>query len=46
MGAALQSFTRDWSDHTRIEVRLDIDQQLGRLPEATELSIFESFRKV
>ena len=40
LGAALQSFTRDWSDHTRIEVRLDIDQQLGRLPEATELSIF------
>jgi signal transduction histidine kinase len=40
LGAALQSFTRDWSEHTHIEVRLDIDQQLGRLPEATELSIF------
>jgi signal transduction histidine kinase len=40
VGAALQSFSRDWSERTGIVVILDIDQQLGRLPEATELSIF------
>jgi signal transduction histidine kinase len=40
VGAALKSFARDWSERTNIEVVLDIDQNLGRLPEATELSIF------
>jgi ABC-type multidrug transport system ATPase subunit len=40
LGAALQSHSRDWSVRTGIEVSLDLDPNLGRLPEATELSIF------
>jgi signal transduction histidine kinase len=40
LGAALQSYTRDWSGRTGIEVVLDLDANLGRLPEAAELSIF------
>jgi len=40
LGAALQSFTRDWSARTGIQVALDLDENLGRLPEAIELSIF------
>jgi signal transduction histidine kinase len=40
LGAALQSYTRDWTARTGIEVELNLDENLGRLPEATELSIF------
>ena len=40
VNAALQSYTRDWSSRTGIQVTLDIDENLGRLPEAIELSIF------
>lgn len=40
LGAALQSYTRDWSARTGVAVSLDLDAQLGRLPEALELSIF------
>lgn len=40
VGAALQSYTRDWSVRTGINVRFDLDERLGRLPEALELSIF------
>jgi signal transduction histidine kinase len=40
LGAALQSFTRDWSTRTGIAVSLELDTSLGRLPEAIELSIF------
>jgi len=40
LGAALQSFTRDWSVRTGIKVILTLDANLGRLPEAAELSIF------
>jgi signal transduction histidine kinase len=40
LGAALQSFTRDWSARTGIKVELEVDANLGRLPEAAELSIF------
>ncbi len=40
LGAALKSHTRDWSTRTGIEVELKLDSDLGRLPEATELSIF------
>ncbi len=40
LGAALQSFTRDWSARTGIQVALDLDENLGRLPETIELSIF------
>ena len=40
LGAALQSHTRDWSSRSGIKVNLELDDQLGRLPEAIELSIF------
>jgi len=40
LGAALQSYTYDWSKRTGIAVTLDLDANLGRLPEAIELSIF------
>lgn len=40
LGAALQSHTRDWSSRTGITVNLELDDRLGRLPEAIELSIF------
>ncbi|NJN17995.1 MAG: ATP-binding cassette domain-containing protein [Oscillochloris sp.] len=38
--AALQSFARDWSLRSGMQVTLQIDPELGRLPEAIELSIF------
>ena len=40
LGAAIQSFTHEWEERTGIKVTLTMDSQLGRLPEATELSIF------
>jgi signal transduction histidine kinase len=40
LGAALQSYTHDWSRRTTIPVTLDLDANLGRLPETIELSIF------
>lgn len=40
LGAALQSYTRDWSARVGVAVTLDLDANLGRLPEAIELSIF------
>ncbi|MEM7029700.1 MAG: ATP-binding cassette domain-containing protein [Chloroflexota bacterium] len=40
LGAAIQSYAQDWADRTAVHVELDIDIELGRLPEATELSIF------
>lgn len=40
LGAALQSYARDWSERTGISVTLDLPANLGRLPEAIELSIF------
>jgi signal transduction histidine kinase len=40
LGAALQSYTRDWGERTGIHMTLNLDMKLGRLPEATELSIF------
>ena len=40
LGAALQSYTRDWSGRTGIAVVLELDDMLGRLPEVIELSIF------
>ena len=40
LGAALQSYTHDWSVRTGIEVTLEVDANLKRMPETTELSIF------
>lgn len=40
LGSALQSFSHEWSKRTGIRVELDLDPNLARLPEATELSIF------
>ncbi|HEX9370933.1 MAG TPA: ATP-binding cassette domain-containing protein [Roseiflexaceae bacterium] len=40
LGAALQSYTRDWSARTGVAATLDLDDRLGRLPEPIELSIF------
>jgi len=40
LGAALQSYTRDWSARTGVRVELEVAPELGRLPEEIELSIF------
>jgi signal transduction histidine kinase len=40
LGAALKSYARDWSLRTSIHVDMELDETLGRLPEATELSVF------
>lgn len=40
LGAALQSYVRDWSARWDIQVGLELDENLGRMPEATEMSIF------
>ena len=40
LGSALQSYTHEWSKSTGTPVTLSLDPNLGRLPEATELSIF------
>ena len=40
LGAAIQSYARDWSERTGITLELDIAPDLGRLPEDTELSVF------
>jgi len=40
LGSALQSYAHEWSKRTGIRVDLILGPNLGRLPEATELSIF------
>lgn len=40
IGAALQSHAHDWSKLTDIAITIDLDDNLGRLPETIELSIF------
>jgi signal transduction histidine kinase len=40
LGAALKSYLHDWGHRTGIEMKLEIDENFGRLPEAIELSIF------
>jgi signal transduction histidine kinase len=40
LGAAIQSYAHDWSRRTNISTTLDLDDNLGRLPETIELSIF------
>lgn len=40
LGAAIQSYVTEWMERSGIRVNLDLDTNLGRLPEAIELSIF------
>jgi signal transduction histidine kinase len=40
LGAALQSYVRDWAGRSGIAVDLVVDPAVGRLPEEIELSIF------
>jgi signal transduction histidine kinase len=40
LGAALLSYTQDWTVRTGIQAELNLDANLGRLPEETEVSIF------
>jgi len=40
IGSALQSYAREWSNHTGIKAIMDIDEKIGRLPEPFELSIY------
>lgn len=40
LGAAIQSYAREWSERTGIPIELEFDRQLSRLPEAIELSVF------
>jgi signal transduction histidine kinase len=40
LGAAIQSYTREWSERTEVSVALDLPPNLGSLPETIELSIF------
>lgn len=40
LGSALQSYAYEWRKRTGIQLTLDLEPDLGRLPEATELSIF------
>jgi len=40
LGAALESYARSWSERLGIAIELDLDPNLGRLPEPTELSVF------
>jgi len=40
LSAALQSYTRTWTERTGIQVSLEIDSDFGRLPEEIELSLF------
>lgn len=40
LSAAIRSLTHQWSKQTGIKVNLEIDPELGRLPETIELSVF------
>lgn len=40
LGAAIQSYARDWSDRSGVALTLDMPADLSRLPEDTELSVF------
>jgi len=39
LGSALQSYAHEWRKRNGIQLTLDLDPDLGRLPGATELSI-------
>ncbi len=40
LAPAIRSHAQQWADQTGITLSLDIDPELGRLPEAIELSVF------
>ncbi len=40
LGAAIQSYIREWSGRSGVEAVVDLDPNLRRLPESTEVSIF------
>jgi signal transduction histidine kinase len=40
LNATIKSYTRDWTRQSGIPVTLDLDDDLGRLPEDIELSVF------
>jgi len=40
LGVALESYVEDWSERNGIQVNMELNSNLSRLPEATELSIF------
>ena len=40
LGAAIQSLARQWRERTGIEVSVNVEEHVGRLPESLELSIF------
>jgi signal transduction histidine kinase len=40
LSAAIDSLAHDWSERSNIQVQLEIDPGLGRLPETIELSVF------
>jgi len=40
LSAAIDSLAHEWADRSNIQVRLEIDPALGRLPETIELSVF------
>jgi len=40
LGAAIQSYAKNWTARTDIPAEVILDEGLGRLPELTELSIF------
>lgn len=40
LGAALQSYATEWMERSGIQANLELDSNLGRLPETIELSIF------
>lgn len=40
LDAAIHSLIHEWSEQTKLKVELQIDPELGRLPESIELSVF------
>lgn len=38
--SAISSLAQDWTERQQVEIELDIDKKLGRLPDDIELSIF------
>jgi ABC-type sugar transport system ATPase subunit len=40
LSAAIDSLAHDWAERSNIQVHLEIDPALGRLPETIELSVF------